>query len=661
MAALCIAGLTAISIGPAAALAASTTQASPTSLSGSSTLAAVPFTATGAGITATGTAEISVHWTQPASLGTTFDPNLVRQGRALDPSDAYTRTPTGTMTIDYTLDGLQVSWDGIGPLDLGSPTYSTTGTCDLMAAGGDYVCNLSSNQIALLDTYPIPGPYVKLSLASTVTVTPQGVATLRTATFGGNPGGTAGLTLGESPITDTFSIPCTVGAGDELLYSLGALSTNPGISVVTGLVFDVGAELPNPLPPFNEIDISAYTETDNLPGTSSGTLAMTGSGATFDMGAVQANNIPPVANAGGPYNGNEGSPISFDGSGSSSICGFPALRWDFSDGGVAYGASPQHTFQGPGVYSGLLTATDATGLVSTTTFSVTIDNLPPAVTAGPDVGAAWGQPVTLSGTAVDPGANDQSTLSYSWTFGDGTPSASGGPSVAHSYSTPGSYTATLTSCDRWGACASDTATVTVRTRAVTASYLGATGGTFDTPTTLRASLTDEFGQAVVGRSVTFDVNGSPVGSSSTGASGTASLAYTPETAAGSYVTGVSFTGDNLYDPASAGGSITIVQKATSVTYTGAVSGGPNKTVSLSAVLTDGTGRALSGKTVTFVLGSQTVSATTGATGVASTTLQLNQHNGTYALTATYTPTASDSAYYVGSTASASFTIGNSKK
>ncbi|HEY5487299.1 MAG TPA: PKD domain-containing protein [Candidatus Limnocylindrales bacterium] len=654
--ALCVAGLAALTLGPATALAATTTLSNPTSLAGGSTLASVPFTASGAGVSATGSADISVHWSQPASLGTTFDPNLVRQGRALNPSDSYTRTPTGTMTVDYTLQGLQVSWGSIGPLSLGSPTFSMTGPCDLIAGGSDYVCNLASGQTSLLDTFPIPGPYVKLGLAAVVMVTPQGIATLRTATFDGTPGGTAGLILGETPITDSLAIPCTVGAGSDLSYGLGALSTTAGLSVDTSLVFDVGLESPTPVIVFPEIDIPFAAPTIDL-GTSAGTIAMTGSGATFDLGAVQANNIPPVSKAGGPYVGNEGSAISFDGSGSSSICGFPTLQWNFSDGGVAYGEFPQHAFQGPGVYSGLLTATDATGLVSTTTFSVIITNLPPVVSAGPNVGAAWGQPVALNGSAVDPGANDQSTLSYSWNFGDGSPSASGGPSVTHSYSIPGSYTATLTSCDQGGACSSAATTVTIRTRAVTASYVGATGGTFDTPGTLRASLTDEFGQAVAGRSVSFSVNGSPAGSSTTGAGGTASLAYTPELGAGSYATGVSFAGDSLYNAASASGAITIVQKATAVTYTGAVSGLANKTVTLSAVLKDATGKAIAGKSITFVLGSQTVAATTNATGVASTALKLAQHNGKYALTATYSPTVPDATFYIGSAASTTFTIG----
>jgi PKD repeat protein len=666
--ALVAASLAAATIGPASALAASTTLANSTTLAGGSTLTAVPFNTSGGGVNVSGTAEITMSWSQPASLSTTFDPNLLRQGRTLALSDAYGRSAAGAMSVSYTLTDLTVSWGSVGPLSLGSPGFTATGSCNLLAGGPNYVCNLSSPQTALYDNYPVPGPYVKLSLAAAVTVTPQGLATLRTATLGGNPAGSASLTLGETPITDNLPIPCSAGAGDELLYNLGGLSATDGLSVDTSLVFDVGLEAPSIVPPFNEEDASFGTPSIDM-GTTTGSVAMAGSGATFDIGAVQANNVPPVANAGGPYTGNEGSPISFDGSGSSSICGFPTLQWNFSDGGVAYGEFPQHTFQGPGTYSGQLTATDATGLVSTTDFSVTVANLPPVVNAGPDTTAAWGRPVAFNGSAVDPGANDQATLSYSWNFGDGTvlpfaPSGAGGSSAYHAYATPGTYTATLSVCDQWGAsdngCSSGTRTVVVQARSVTAAYLGATAGTYDTPGTLSASLTDQFGQAVVGRSVTFKVGGNVVGSSTTGPDGTATLTYTPALRAGTYGTEVSFPGDSLYDPASATGSITIAPKATSVSYTGAVTALPNHTVTLSAVLHDATGTALSGKTITFQLGSQSVSATTDANGVATATLQLSQKIGSYPLTATYTPDSPDSGFYVGSAASTSFTIGKNK-
>ncbi len=179
----------------------------------------------------------------------------------------------------------------------------------------------------------------------------------------------------------------------------------------TSLIFEVGLESPTPVIIEPEIDIPFASPSIDL-GSVSSTMALSAPGASFDLGTVLPNNVPPVAAAGGPYSGNEGSPITFDGSGSSSICGFPTLRWGFSDGGVAFGEFPQHTFEGPGTYSGLLTAIDATGLTSLTTFAVDVADVPPVVNAGPSMSTEWGLPITLNGSAFDPGTNQQPFLNY---------------------------------------------------------------------------------------------------------------------------------------------------------------------------------------------------------------------------------------------------------
>jgi hypothetical protein len=49
----------------------------------------------------------------------------------------------------------------------------------------------------------------------------------------------------------------------------------------------------------------------------------------------------------------------------------------------------------------------------------------------------WGVPVAFNGAATDPSSADQANLHYSWSFGDGSPSATGGPNVSHTYSTAG--------------------------------------------------------------------------------------------------------------------------------------------------------------------------------------------------------------------------------
>jgi hypothetical protein len=566
---------------PTAASAATTTLSSPTTLTGSQTLSSVGVVATDpiSGLSASFDLVTAASWTQPAALlSTVFDPNLVRQGRALNPVDSYTRTSPGSMTVSWTLSNLSVSWGSVGPLNLGSPGFSATAPCNLMAGGSNYSCHLASSTIGLLDPgFPAISPYVDLGLAADVTVTPQGIMTLRQATFGGNPGGSASLILPETPVTDNLSIPCTVGAGDNLSYSLGALSTDPGITVVTSLVFDVGAEFPDPIIPFKEDQVQFAAPTVPL-GLATSDIAMTGPGATFDMGAVQANNIPPIVNAGGPYAGNEGSAFVFNGSASSSICGFPTLQWNFSDGGVAYGAFPQHTFPGSGTYSGLLTATDMTGLSSTTTFIVSVANLAPFVSAGPDATTAWGRLVAFSGSATDPGSADQPTLAYSWDFGDG--SGGGGASTFHVYSTPGNYVATLTVTDQYGASASSSRTIHVVKRDTTTAYTGDTSGTFDTPSTLQASVVDQFGQPVNGRSVSFQVGSNGPFTALTNSSGLATKSYVSTLASGAYSGSASFAGDALYNASNSSESYTVAKKATTTLYTGAVVGAPNKVVAL---------------------------------------------------------------------------------
>ena len=65
---------------------------------------------------------------------------------------------------------------------------------------------------------------------------------------------------------------------------------------------------------------------------------------------------------------------------------------------------------------------------------------------------------------------------------------------------------------------------------------------------------------------------------------------------------------------------------------------------------------MAGRTILFQLGSQTATATTSSTGVATTQLKLAQKNGTYPLTATWTPTGSDAGRYLGSGASGTFKL-----
>lgn len=92
---------------------------------------------------------------------------------------------------------------------------------------------------------------------------------------------------------------------------------------------------------------------------------------------------------------------------------------------------------------------------ATSVASEVVSLVPLRAVAGEDVGTVTGLPVTFSGSGSSPAAEIDH---YSWDFGDG--SSGNGVSIPHSYSTPGSYKATLT-VERGGESDHSSLTVTV--------------------------------------------------------------------------------------------------------------------------------------------------------------------------------------------------------
>jgi len=73
-------------------------------------------------------------------------------------------------------------------------------------------------------------------------------------------------------------------------------------------------------------------------------------------------NKKPVANVGGPYEGEVSKQISFDGSHSDDPDGtIVNYTWDFKDGTYGYGAMPKHSYSSRGTYTVTLTVTDDSG------------------------------------------------------------------------------------------------------------------------------------------------------------------------------------------------------------------------------------------------------------------------------------------------------------
>jgi len=96
---------------------------------------------------------------------------------------------------------------------------------------------------------------------------------------------------------------------------------------------------------------------------------------------------PPVADAGGPYIGVVGSPITFDGSGSNDSDGtIINYGWNFGDGTAGMGVSPTHTYTSPGNYTVILTVTDNESLTHSNATKVNINvSGPPTIVISIDI------------------------------------------------------------------------------------------------------------------------------------------------------------------------------------------------------------------------------------------------------------------------------------
>jgi Bacterial Ig-like domain (group 3)/PKD domain len=90
-----------------------------------------------------------------------------------------------------------------------------------------------------------------------------------------------------------------------------------------------------------------------------------------------------------------GSPVSFDGSGSSASSGhagdpvtIASWSWSFGDGGTATGAAPSHTFCSPGTHNVTLTVTDSAGDPATVTQPVVVGGSPACVSTTTTLGSS---------------------------------------------------------------------------------------------------------------------------------------------------------------------------------------------------------------------------------------------------------------------------------
>src|SRR5262249_4879170 len=153
--------------------------------------------------------------------------------------------------------------------------------------------------------------------------------------------------------------------------------------------------------------------------------------------------------------------------------------------------SLSHFYADSGNYAVTLVVTSDAGASGTGWARVIVNNVAPTVNAGADQTANEGSPVTLNGTASDPGVTDQLTYPRTAASWNGQSVSDGiAPTLPFTPVDNGTYTVTLSVTDKDGATGSDTAVVTVNNVAPTANAGGNRTVNEGSAVTLNGSATD---------------------------------------------------------------------------------------------------------------------------------------------------------------------------
>ena len=283
-----------------------------------------------------------------------------------------------------------------------------------------------SGEIEPEHVYANPGKYeVKLSVTDD-----SETSTNTTSDF-------MNVRINETPVADAG--PSKIGAPGEKLDFDGSSSVDPdGEISVYEWNFGDGSEGRG----------KTVSHTYNKPGRYAVSLLVkdnSGHELAFDYDETTVFvNAPPVADAGEDIKAAPGQKITLDSGNSYDIDGkIEAYRWDFTDGYETQNKSKIiRSFDTPGFYTATLTVTDNSGAINARTQDKILIHINNSPESNP------GNDILINRLTVDFDGSkstdsDGDELTYSWDFGDGSPSKKG-VTVLHSYADFGVYPVILT-------------------------------------------------------------------------------------------------------------------------------------------------------------------------------------------------------------------------
>jgi len=321
-----------------------------------------------------------------------------------------------------------------------------------------------------IDLYPEVNNFCgQQSVSATIAYTDNTAPTVTTAanqTLPEDTSGSASVTVSDAEDADGAVVLTATSSNASLLSSLSTSNTNGAGTI-------------------------SWVPTMNATGTTTITVTATDSGAltdtsTFDLTLTPVND-PPVADAGGPYAGAEGSAITMDGSLSADVDdAITGYSWDCDNNGVFEVSVTGPTdatcaFDDEGTYTVGLIATDASGADSApATATVTVSNVAPTLVLSGPTATDEGTGVFYAATATDPSGADSANLTYDWSVTyEGVlfvSATNAGTSFGFTPTDDGIYFLTGTVTDPAGAFDTESVTLTVANVAPVATIGGPSTG-----------------------------------------------------------------------------------------------------------------------------------------------------------------------------------------